>query len=219
MPVESADVRESQPKEVEVRTVCRDKAEFDALVAQAKENGTESSAVTIEEERFVVPGFDGTARIRKICDGGKVCHYEWTVKVKGLGSGTTRAKVRDEEPEHHAEDRDEAMRALLADVSARVEREVSEAELTTAITSVRTRTNIECGSEVCHGVTISADTFTTVDEKPRIPPFYSLEFEVILPPTATEAEIALAAEHVRACAESLGASNLTTKSVVKLLRG
>lgn len=212
--------REGVHKEVEIRTVCDNKAEFDQLVATAKEGGKESRAVTIEEERFKVTGFDGTLRIRKVCDDQGECKFTWTIKTQGSGSGTVSAKVRDERDEYEVLTRAEALTELLAEMTKRMGKTVSESDLTTDITSVRTRTTVECHSGACTGVTISADTFTMVDGAPLTPPFYSVEFElVLLNPNPSQEELDAAAERLKACAKELGAKNFTVDSVKKLLRG
>lgn len=211
---------EGSHKEVEIRTVCDNKAQFDKIVAEAKKDGAESRAITIEEKRFKVEGFSDTLRIRKICDDQGKCKYTWTIKTKGSGSDTVDAKVRDEKDEYEVDTYAEALAALLATITERLGRSVVESDLVTDITSVRTRTIIECHSGECDGVTISADTFTTVDEVARIPPFYSVEFELVLSSTnPTQQELDAAAERLKVCAKDLGAVNYTVDSVKKLLRG
>jgi hypothetical protein len=212
--------REGVHKEVEIRTVCDDKAAFDNLVAEAKKNGVESRAITIEEKRFKVEGFPDTLRIRKICDDQGECKFTWTIKTKGSGSDTVGAKVRDEKDEYEVDTYAEALAALLAAMTERMGRTVTESDLVTDITSVRTRTIVECGAGTCTGVTISADTFTTVDDVARVPPFYSVEFElVLLSPNPSQEELDAAAGRLKKCAEDLGAKNFTVDSVTKLLRG
>lgn len=225
MPAESIqplefEQQERSHKEVEIRTVCENKAAFDTLVAEAKKGGAESRAITIEEERFTVTGFPDTLRIRKICDDHGVCHYTWTIKAKGSGSDTVGAKVRDEKDEYKVDSREVALAALLTEMSTRMGRPVIESDLVTDIISVRTRTIVECGAGKCDGVTVSADTFTSVDGAPRTPPFYSVEFElVLLNPNPSQDELDAAAERLQACAKELGATNYTVDSVKKLLRG
>jgi hypothetical protein len=225
MPAESIQSPESEQhegthKEVEIRTVCENKAAFDALVAKAKENGVESRAITIKEKRFTVQGFSDTLRIRTICDDQEVCKFTWTIKTKGGGSDTVDAKVRDEKDEYEVDTYAEALAALLAAMTERMGRSVVESDLVTDITSVRTRTIVECGAGKCDGVTISADTFTIVDEVARIPPFYSVEFELVLfSPNPSQKELDDAAERLKICAKALDAVNYTVDSVKKLLRG
>ncbi|MCL9971899.1 MAG: hypothetical protein NBV63_00615 [Candidatus Pacebacteria bacterium] len=225
--VASPESGQEQPKretEIEVRTVCADKAQYESIITTVKKTSEViRPTCTIVDERYEIPALpDTTVRIRGYCTNG-VCKYEWTIKTKNKGivaDDAAPAKVRSEDVSEQFDTKEQALQALSARIKELTQQELSAEEILAkkSFSCTRERTVYRVNNEECGGLVVSADVFTSWDGVEYDPPLYSLEFEVTVPEDATDEQIAKARQRVNECAEKLGAEGVTDKSVVKILR-
>lgn len=171
--------------------------ERQGLEAGLVQTGAAHSVVGLRDWGFSVEGLNGRARIREVTPtDGREPYFEWSVKVKTPES-TTKIIKAPFEYQGDVATREDAEHALQEFLEHYLKREPS-------VALDRTYEHMRSTYTLQNGVTVSMDTFTSIDGETLDTPNESVELEILLPEDATPEDIQAAEQKIIETARALG---------------